>query len=70
MTAPTITRCCPRCGRPLVRRWRGRRPFLGCSGYIEVGCRHTEPLPTDLALRHHPDAVPLPLVFDPERTDD
>jgi len=33
---------CEKCGKPMVRRWSGRRPFLGCSGYPD--CRNAKPL--------------------------
>jgi DNA topoisomerase-1 len=33
---------CPDCGKPLVKRFSKRGPFLGCSGYPE--CKYTRPL--------------------------
>jgi ssDNA-binding Zn-finger/Zn-ribbon topoisomerase 1 len=44
---PAIEKECPECGKPLLVRQGKRGSFLGCSGYPK--CRHTEPLPDDLA---------------------
>jgi DNA topoisomerase-1 len=33
---------CDLCGKPMLKRWSARGPFLGCSGY--PACRFTQPL--------------------------
>ena len=33
---------CEKCGKPMLKRWSRRGPFLGCSGYPD--CRFTQPL--------------------------
>jgi ssDNA-binding Zn-finger/Zn-ribbon topoisomerase 1 len=46
-----IAKSCPRCGSELtvrVNSYTGEE-FLGCTRYPE--CKHTEPIPTDVALR-------------------
>jgi hypothetical protein len=43
--------------------------FLGCAGFHEHGCRQTEPLPADLALRHNPDARQMGIFGDSSGSD-
>jgi DNA topoisomerase-1 len=43
---------CPECGKPLVKRWSKRGPFLGCSGYPE--CKYTRPLEGEGGPRMEP----------------
>lgn len=40
--APTARRLCPKCGGRLVERTGPHGPFLGCSNYKGLGCKHTE----------------------------
>lgn len=48
-----ITKTCPKCGQPLEikRNHETQQEFLGCSGWIETGCKYTEPLPEHIRLR-------------------
>jgi ssDNA-binding Zn-finger/Zn-ribbon topoisomerase 1 len=51
--AEHITKTCPRCRMPLEikRNHETGEEFLGCTGYRESGCKHTEPLPQHIVLR-------------------
>lgn len=53
-----IRETCDACGQPMVVRWRGRRAFLGCSGY--PACRQTRPLPPGVRLEPPPSRQPEP----------
>ena len=66
MSTPTVTKACPDCGQPLVKRQNGQtgHEFLGCSQYPR--CRHTEELPETLRMRLL-GAPELP-IFDDETT--
>jgi len=46
---------CPECGKPLLKRWSKRGPFLGCSGYPE--CKVTRPLDENGEPRPEPKAT-------------
>ena len=48
---------CAECGKPMLKRWSRRGPFLGCSGYPE--CRFTQPLDKEgkPAARPEPEAL-------------
>ncbi len=43
---------CPECGKPLVKRFSKRGPFLGCSGYPD--CKYTR----DLSGEERPEPTP------------
>jgi len=47
-----IKETCELCGKPMVVRRRGRRAFLGCSGY--PNCENTTPLPEGIRLEPKP----------------
>ena len=40
--AATVDEKCPDCGSPMVKRWKGRKPFLACSAYPK--CKTTRSL--------------------------
>lgn len=53
--AEPIGKDCPKCGKPLIKRFakRGGRPFVGCSGFPT--CRHLENLDgTEIILKERP----------------
>lgn len=56
VAAEPIGKDCPKCGKPLMKRFakRGGRPFVGCSGYPD--CRHLENLDgTEIILKERPN---------------
>ena len=57
--ASEVTKVCPQCGQTQTvrRNQETGEEFFGCSAWPE--CQHTEPLPTDAALRRQ-DAPMLP----------
>jgi ssDNA-binding Zn-finger/Zn-ribbon topoisomerase 1 len=53
-----IQETCEVCGSAMAVRWRGRRAFLGCTGYPQ--CRETRSLPAGIYLEPPPKASPEP----------
>jgi len=45
-TAPTSTKICPNCGKPMAKRKGSLGEFWGCTGYKpdKSGCSNTEPI--------------------------
>ncbi len=60
-----ITESCDLCGLPMAVKWRGRRSFLGCSGYPQ--CRNTKPLPEGVYIEPPPRTEPEPAGFGCEK---
>lgn len=56
VAAEPIGKDCPKCGKPLLKRFarRGGRPFVGCSGYPT--CKHLENIDgTEIILKERPN---------------
>jgi len=53
-----IKEVCELCGKPMAVRRKGRRAFLGCSGYPE--CENTAALPEGIRLAAQPKAPAAP----------
>jgi DNA topoisomerase-1 len=49
---------CPECGRDMAVKFKGRRAFLGCTGYPE--CRTTAAVPEGLRIEPPPRVPPKP----------
>jgi len=56
--AEDIHQSCPACGKAMTVKWKGRRSFLGCSGYPE--CKTTMPLPDGIHVESPPRPAPKP----------
>ena len=51
-----IHETCPDCGKPMSVRFKGRRAFLGCTGYPQ--CKGTTPIPQGLRIEPPAKAQP------------
>ena len=60
-----IKETCEFCGKPMAVRRKGRRAFLGCTGYPE--CDSTSPLPSGIRLASKPKAPAEPAGVDCEK---
>ncbi|NIA07530.1 MAG: type I DNA topoisomerase [Actinobacteria bacterium] len=60
-----IKKTCELCGKPMAVRRKGRRAFLGCTGYPE--CDNTSPLPEGIRLASKPKAPAEPAGIDCEK---
>jgi DNA topoisomerase-1 len=60
-----IKETCELCGKAMQVRRRGRRAFLGCSGYPQ--CENTRPLPEGMRLAPKPKKPAVPAGIDCEK---
>jgi DNA topoisomerase I len=51
-----VRETCSACGAPMAVRFKGRRPFLGCSKYPE--CKNAAPLPEGIRIQAPPRPPP------------
>ncbi len=59
--ASDIKEACDKCGEPMAVKWRGRRAFLGCTGY--PSCKNTRPMPEGVYVEPPPKEPPEPAGF-------